>query len=133
MSEAIEQRRGQLFVSQHLDPLGERQIGGNQGRSSLMAFGEKVEQQLAARPIERDEPQFIDDQQCSPQEPLVKTSQRASVTCFEKVSHHVRCSDEHHTVPSSSSFHPQRDGQMRLPGPNGAGDHDIFRILDELT
>ena len=122
-----------FFVSQHLDLLGECQVGGDQRRSSLMTLGEKVEQQLAAGSIERDEPQFIDDQQRSPQEPLVKTSQRANVSCFEKVSHHVRCSDEHHSVTSTSNFHPQRDGKIRLSGPNGVGDYDIFCILDELT
>lgn len=50
MSEAIEQCRGQLLVCEDLDPLGERQVGGDEGRSSLMALGEKVEQQLAKAP-----------------------------------------------------------------------------------
>ena len=47
----------------------------DEGRSSLIALGEKVEQQFAARPIERDERQFIDDQQGSLEERLVKTPQ----------------------------------------------------------
>ena len=52
MAEAIEQCRSELFIAKHLDPLRERQIGGNDGRAAFIALGQQVEQQLAARALE---------------------------------------------------------------------------------
>ena len=63
VAEAIEQRRGELFVAEDLDPLGERQIGGDDGRAPFIALGQQIEQQLAAGALERNESQLIDDQQ----------------------------------------------------------------------
>ena len=40
MTETIEQSRRELFVAEHLHPLGERQIGGDYGRASFVALGE---------------------------------------------------------------------------------------------
>ena len=48
MTEAIEQRRSELFVAEHFDPLGERQIGGDDGRAAFIALGQQVEQQLGS-------------------------------------------------------------------------------------
>ena len=62
MAEAIEQRRSELFVAEHLDPLGERQIGGDDGRAPFITLGQQIEQQLAAGALERHEAQLIDDQ-----------------------------------------------------------------------
>jgi hypothetical protein len=43
MAEAIEQRRGELFVTEDLDPLRERQIGGDDGRAAFVALGQQIE------------------------------------------------------------------------------------------
>lgn len=48
MAQAIEQRGGEPFVAEDLDPLGERQVGGDDGGAALITLGQEVEQQLAA-------------------------------------------------------------------------------------
>ena len=40
VAEAIEQRRSELFVTEYLDPLRERQIGGDDGRAAFIARGQ---------------------------------------------------------------------------------------------
>src|SRR5439155_9181451 len=64
MAEAIEQCSSELFVAKHLDPLRERQIGGDDGRAAFIALGQQVEQQLAASALEGNKPQLIHDQKC---------------------------------------------------------------------
>lgn len=48
MTEVIEQRGSELFVAEHLDPLREGQIAGDDGRAAFIALRQKVEQQLTA-------------------------------------------------------------------------------------
>src|SRR5262249_51747581 len=61
VAEAIEQRGGELFVAEHLDPLGERQVGGDDGGAALVALGQQIEQQLAASALKRNEAEFVHD------------------------------------------------------------------------
>jgi hypothetical protein len=48
MTDAIEQRRRELFVAEHLDPFGERQIGGDDGRAPFITLSQQIEEQLAS-------------------------------------------------------------------------------------
>ena len=61
MREPVEQRRRQLLVAgEHGHPLGKREIGRDDRRASLVPIGDQIEQQLAADPVERDEPDLVD-------------------------------------------------------------------------
>ena len=60
VAEPVQQRRGQLLVGEHADPLAEGQIGGHDRRASFIAIRDQVEQQLAAGTIERDESELVD-------------------------------------------------------------------------
>ena len=71
MAEAVEQGRGEVLIAEYLDPLAEGEVGGHQGGAALIAVGEQVEEQLAAGPVEGNEPQFVDDQQRRPLVALV--------------------------------------------------------------
>jgi hypothetical protein len=59
VAEAIEERCCELFVAEDLDPLGERQIGGDDDRTPLITLGLQIEQQLAAGALERNESQLM--------------------------------------------------------------------------
>ena len=56
MAEAIEQRRRELFVAEHLDPLGERRIGGDDGRAAFIGVnaGLKLHQQAGVKVHQRE-------------------------------------------------------------------------------
>jgi hypothetical protein len=53
VAEAIEERCCELFVAEDLDPLGERQIGGDDDRTPLITLGLQIEQQLVISSIRR--------------------------------------------------------------------------------
>ena len=59
MSQPVEQGGGELFVGKDLDPLGERQIRSDDGRTPLVTLGQQIEQQFTAGAFERDEAQLI--------------------------------------------------------------------------
>ena len=48
-------------VTEHLGPIGECQIGGDQQRRVLIELADQVEQQLAAELTERQIAEFVDD------------------------------------------------------------------------
>jgi hypothetical protein len=61
MGQTVQQRGRELFVAREdRDPLREREVAGDHGRPTLVAIREQVEQQLAADPIEVNEPQLVD-------------------------------------------------------------------------
>ena len=53
-------------VTEHLWPIGEGKIGGDQQRGVLIEFADQVEQQLAARLAERQIAEFVDDEWALP-------------------------------------------------------------------
>ena len=61
VGQAVEQRRGELLVAEHFDPLGEGQVSRDDGGTALVTLRQQIEQQLAACALERNEPQLIDD------------------------------------------------------------------------
>ena len=61
MREPIEQCGGELLVAgKHGDPLGEGEIGGDDGGATLVAVGDQIEEQLAADAVEGYEAQLIE-------------------------------------------------------------------------
>ena len=50
-----------LGVAEHLRPIGEGEIGGDQQRRVLVELADQVEQQLAAGLAERQMVEFVDD------------------------------------------------------------------------
>ena len=57
-------------VAEHLRPIGEGQIGGDQQRGIFVEFADQVEQQLAARLAERQIAEFVDDDEIVAQQLL---------------------------------------------------------------
>ena len=61
MGQPIEHGGRHFGVAEHLRPIGEGEIGGDQQRSVFIEFADQVEEQLAARLTERQIAEFVDD------------------------------------------------------------------------
>ncbi len=61
VGQAIEHGGGHLGVAEHLGPIGEGEIGGDQQRGVLVELADQMEQQLTAGLAERQIAQFVDD------------------------------------------------------------------------
>ena len=70
VGQAVEHGGGHLGVAEHLGPIGEGQVGGNEHRRVLVEFADQVEQQLAAGLAERQITQLVDDDEIVAQQLL---------------------------------------------------------------
>ena len=59
--QAIEHGGGHFDVAEHLGPIGEGEVGGDQQRGVLVELADEMEQQLPAGLAEREIAEFIDD------------------------------------------------------------------------
>ena len=119
MREAIEQRGRELLVpSKHGDPFGEGEIRRDHGRAALIAVGEQIEEQLAADAIEGDETEFVDDEHLDAEEPLLETRQLAGIARFHELPDEIGRARKEHAPLLLRRFDAERDGEMRLAGPD---------------
>ena len=65
MSQLVEQCGGELLIAEDLNPLGEGEVGGDNGGPALVAVGEEIEEELAAGAVEGDEAGIVDDEEGS--------------------------------------------------------------------
>ena len=124
VAEAVEQRGGQLLVAEDLDPLGEREVGGDDRGTALVAVGEQVEEQFAAGAVEVHEAQLVDDQQGDAQVALVQPRERALVARLDQFADEVGGADEGDPLPALHGFDPERDREMGLARADRSGDAD---------
>src|ERR671918_862089 len=61
MGEAIDDGLGESGVGEHLGPLSERQVGGDDQRAALVAFGEHLEDQFGGAIGECEVAQLVQD------------------------------------------------------------------------
>ena len=59
----VQQRSGEPFRAEDLDPLVEGQVGGHHDGAPLVALAEDLEEQFRPGPGQGHEAQFFDDQQ----------------------------------------------------------------------
>ena len=79
MGQAVQESAGEPLGAEDLCPLVEGQVGGDEDRSSLVALAEDLEQQLCAGLGQRDEAEFVDDEELEAGELLLEIEQASLV------------------------------------------------------
>ena len=83
VGEPVQQRAGEAFRSEHLGPLVERQVGGDQDGTPLVALAEDLEEQFRSGGGQGDEAQLIDGQRVE-QPSFVPGLQRSALPRFHR-------------------------------------------------
>ncbi len=105
VGESIEQSGGELLVAaEDFDPFSECEVGGDDDASTLIAFGEQVEEQLAASAIEGDEAQLVNYKKFDLLESSLKTPELASVARLEQRSDDIRGAGEENASSLTCGF-----------------------------
>ena len=135
VGESVEQSRGQLLVAEYADPLGEGEVGGDDGRASLVAVGEDedVEEQFAAGAVERHEPELVADQEVDPLKALLEAAQLPLITGFEEVADEVGGLAEPDPAAALRGLDAECDREMRLAGANGSDENDVVAAVDVVA
>ena len=81
MGEAIEHGGCHFGVAEHLRPIGECQIDGDQQRRVLIELADEVKQQLSAGLTERQIAEFVDDDEIVAQQLLGQAAAAAGRPC----------------------------------------------------
>ena len=102
-------------------------------RPPLVPIGDQIEEQLAADPIEGDESELVDDEDVDAQEPLLQPRELARIARFEQLAHEIGRPREEHAPFLLRRFDAERDRQMRLAGPDRAGEDQILGRGDPLA
>ena len=133
MSEPVEQGGGELFVSEDLHPLGECEVGGDDGGSAFVAIGQQIEEQLPAGAVKRHESELVHDQESGALDPAMKPAELECVSGLEEVPHQIGCADKQHPVSAAGGLDAERDGEVGLAGADGPGDDHVIGSGQELA
>ena len=84
MREAVEEGCRELLIAgEDGDPFGKREIRRHNGRSSLIAVRDEIEEELPTDPIEGDESELIDDEYLDTSEAQLQTRELTRIACLE--------------------------------------------------
>ena len=105
VGQAVEQGAGEALADEDLGPFVEGQVAGDQGGSALMALREDLEEEFRAGLGQRDEAEFIADQELDIGEALLVAQQALLVAGFDSPrwrssSRHALIAKEKHTARS---------------------------------
>ena len=129
MRQAIAQRRRELLIAcKHGDPFGKCEIGGDDGRPSLVPIGDQIEEQLAADTVERDKPELVDDQHVDAQQPLLESGELAGIARFDQRPHQIRGPGEEHAPFLLRRFDAERDREVCFAGPRSGRRRSDSRV-----
>lgn len=76
---------------------------------------------------------LVDDEHVDAPEALLETRELARIPRFQELAHQIGRAGEEHAAFLLRGFDTQRDGQVRLPGPNRAGEDEILGRRDPVA
>jgi hypothetical protein len=115
MRESIEQcNREFLVTAEHLRPLGERKVRCDEDAPAFVASRDQVEQELAARSIERDEANLVEDQKIDALEFSLDATELSCITSLDEYAHEIGGTRKRDMTTLTSGLDPERDREMRF-------------------
>ena len=115
VGEPIKQGPGESFGAEHLGPLLERQVRGNQSGTTFIALAEHLGEQFGAGLGQWHEAQLIDDQQFVAGDLLLEAEQLPLVAGLDQLADQGCGGGEADTVAALACGQAQSQGDVRLP------------------
>ena len=116
MGEPVEHGDGHLGIAEHLGPVGECQVGGDQQRGVLVELADQVEQQLATGLAEWQVAEFIDDDEIVAQQLLGETSTASGGLLLFELVDQIDEVEEAAASPGADDRRGDADTEMGLAG-----------------
>ena len=115
--DAVDDRGAEPWVGEGGGPFGECGVGGDRDRGAFLAFGEHLEQQLSAAPVELEVAQFVEAEQVDPAVAGDGAGEVFVVGGLDEFVDQGGSGDVADPVAGLGGGDPQPDQQVRLPGP----------------
>ena len=119
--------------AEHVSPLVEGQVGGDQDGAPLVALAEDLEEEFRAGGGPGHEAQLVDDQQPEAGQLPLQGEQPAVVPGLHQLVDQGRGGGEAHRHPPLAGSQAQTQGDVGLAGAAVAGGDDILPVLDVFT
>ena len=133
VGETIQQRAGEPFRAEHVGPLVEGQVGGDQDGAPFVALAEDLEEQFRAGGGPGHEAQLVDDEQAEAGQLPLEVEQSAVVPGLHEFVNQGRGGGEAHRHSPLASGQTQAEGDVGLAGAAVADGDDILPPLDVFT
>src|SRR5882672_7782947 len=133
MQHAIEDRGGDHAVAEHVGPGREALVTGEDHRPALVAATDQLEEEVRAKPIDRQVADLVDDEQLRSGVDLELVVQAAFAARLREGADHRRCGGELHSVAGLDRLEPEPDAQVCLAYAGWAEDDDVLAVADEVA
>ena len=117
VGEAVQQCAGEPFRPEDHGPLVEGEVGGHQGRSSLVALAEDLEEEFRAGGGQGHKAQLVDDEQPETGQLPLQVEQPTLVPRLHQFVHQCRGGGEAHRQPRWQAASPKPRATWVLPVP----------------
>jgi len=133
MGQTVQQRAGEARVAKDLGPFGEGQVGGHDQRTPQVLLADEGEEHLRSTPAEGHEADFVQDDQLLLRQAALQFTQSVGLLSFQQLIDQPGGGVETHPVPVLTGSQAQSDGDLHLPGADGADQSHILAPLDVLA
>ena len=133
MGEAVEERAGEPFRSEHARPFIEWQIASHQRSAAFIALAEDIEEKLRASCREGHVAEFVDDQQLDCVEMLLQSAKAALISRFHEFVHESCRRRESDVVPLLASRQPQGERDVGLACARWSKRDTVLALLDPFA
>ena len=131
MGQAVQNGAGEAFRAEDLGPFIEWQVGGDDDRAALVALGDDLEQQLGAGLAERNEAEFVDDQQVLAGQQLLQTLKAPFVGSLDQFVDQGGSRREANLQTLLAGRQSEPQGDVGLAGAARAQGDDVLAPIDE--
>ncbi len=131
--QAIEQRAGEPLRAEDARPVLERQVRGDDRRSTLVSLGEDLEQKLGTRRRQRNVAEFVDDQELDGLEVALQLQKTSLVAGFHELVDEGGGGREGDGEALLAGGQPESQRHMRLSGARVAKCDDVLPAQDKLA
>ena len=131
MQQAVEDGGGDDGIAEHLAPLAEGLVGGEQDAAAFVAGGDELEEQGGAEFVEREVAELVDDEQLrcelDAQAALESAFLVRDAEVFEESVH----AGEVHAVAVLDGLNADGHGEMRLPDSGRSEQDEVVGVRHE--
>ena len=132
VGQPVEQGCGHLGVAEHAGPLGKRQIGGDDHRSTLVEAADQVEQHLPARTREGQVAQLVQDHEVRARQLRGQAPRLAGPRLgLELIDQNNRVEEARPRRALTHAVRPDGDGQVRLARARAPDQHRVAAFGEE--
>ena len=133
MQDPVEDRAGDHPVAEDVAPAAEALVAGQNHRPALVAPADELEKQRRCLPVDRQIPDLVDDEKPRDREDLQLVVEAALAERLGERGQHRRGRREEHPVAVLDRLEPETHGQVRLPDPWRAEQHQVLPMFDEVA